>query len=145
QLLQDLQQSLGLAIVLITHDFGVVAKMCDRVCVMYGGMIVEDADVDTIFDHPAHPYTRALMGSRPSIHRKPERLISIPGSPPRPGEHQAGCRFAPRCDRAQDRCRSERPPSQSVKGDHYVRCWYPLAKEEAQLLHVQSEEDRLDV
>ncbi|MGQ9427377.1 ABC transporter ATP-binding protein [Gilvimarinus sp. F26214L] len=126
QLLQDIQRSMGLSILLITHDFGVVAKMCDRVCVMYGGTIVEDAPVGEIFDRPAHPYTHLLMGSRPSINHKPHRLVSIPGAPPKPGDVTSGCRFAPRCDRAREQCRRERPPVQSAGRDHRVRCWYPV-------------------
>lgn len=126
QLLQDVQADLAMSLVVITHDFGVVAKMCDRVCVMYAGNIVESAPVFDIFDRPAHPYTRALIESRPRLHAKQKRLVSIPGSPPKPGDAISGCRFAPRCERVQEQCRREMPPPQTIASDHVVRCWFPL-------------------
>lgn len=130
QLLKELQQHAAttdrpLSILLITHDFGAVAKCCDRVCVMYAGRLVENADVKTVFDTPAHPYTAALIASRPQLHNKAERLPSIEGAPPRAGEHFTGCAFAPRCEKAQDKCRRESPPMQLIASDHFAACWYP--------------------
>ena len=124
-LLKDLQRESGMAMVFITHDFGVVAKMCDRVCVLYAGQIVETAPVRTIFKQPAHWYTRALLDSVPQLHRRAERLISIAGAPPRTDERPTGCRFAPRCPNVQTRCRSEAPPQQVIGPGHTALCWYP--------------------
>jgi oligopeptide/dipeptide ABC transporter ATP-binding protein len=124
-LLKDLQRESGMAMVFITHDFGVVAKMCDRVCVLYAGQIVESAPVRTIFHRPAHWYTRALLDSVPQLHTKAERLISIAGTPPRVDARPTGCRFAPRCSNAQPRCHSETPPMQVLAAEHTVSCWYP--------------------
>jgi oligopeptide/dipeptide ABC transporter ATP-binding protein len=124
-LLKDLQRASGMAMVFITHDFGVVAKMCDRVCVLYAGQIVECAPVRTIFQRPAHWYTRALLDSVPQLSTKAERLISIAGTPPRVDSRPLGCRFAPRCANAQTRCHSEMPTAQTVATEHSVSCWYP--------------------
>lgn len=124
-LLQELQRESGMAMVFITHDFGVVAKMCDRVCVLYAGQIVESAPVRVIFDKPAHWYTRALLNSVPQLQTKAERLISIAGAPPKAEERPAGCRFAPRCPHAQPRCHVEAPPMQSIDTTRSARCWYP--------------------
>jgi oligopeptide/dipeptide ABC transporter ATP-binding protein len=128
-LLKDLQRESGMAMLFITHDFGVVAKMCDRVCVLYAGQIVESAPVRTLFQHPAHWYTRALLDSVPQLQTKVERLISIAGTPPRVDARPTGCRFAPRCANAQTRCHNEMPPVQAIGSEHTVSCWYP--REEA--------------
>jgi oligopeptide/dipeptide ABC transporter ATP-binding protein len=114
-----------MAMVFITHDFGVVARMCDRVCVLYAGQIVESAPVRTIFHRPAHWYTRALLDSVPHLQAKAERLISIAGTPPKADTRPAGCRFAPRCIHAQARCQEEAPPMQTLAPDHTALCWYP--------------------
>jgi oligopeptide/dipeptide ABC transporter ATP-binding protein len=124
-LLKDLQRESGMAMMFISHDFGVVAKMCDRVCVLYAGQIVETAPVRTIFQRPAHWYTRALLDSVPQLHAKAERLISIAGTPPKADARPSGCRFAPRCPNVQARCRTEAPPMQAVASDHSALCWYP--------------------
>jgi oligopeptide/dipeptide ABC transporter ATP-binding protein len=124
-LLKDLQRESGMAMVFITHDFGVVAKMCDRVCVLYAGQIVESAPVRTLLQRPSHWYTRALLDSVPQLHTKAERLISIAGAPPRVDARPPGCRFAPRCTHAQARCHSESPRPQALDGEHTVSCWYP--------------------
>ncbi|GAB1261323.1 ABC transporter ATP-binding protein [Aurantivibrio plasticivorans] len=129
QLLQDIQAEMGLSIVIVTHDFGVVAKMCHRVCVMYGGHIVESADVQTIFKNPAHPYTKALIESRPKLHEKPRRLASIAGAPPKPTDNIQGCKFAARCPQAKPECTQQRPPAMDLAEGHQVRCWYPLSGE----------------
>ncbi len=124
-LLKDLQRDAGMAMIFITHDFGVVAKMCDRVCVLYAGQIVESAAVRDIFRAPAHWYTKALLDSIPRLHTKTERLISIAGSPPKVDERPNGCRFASRCPQAQAKCHDNTPPVQSLGDGHVARCWYP--------------------
>jgi len=125
QLLQDLQREFNMALMFITHDFGVVAKMCDRVCVMYAGQVVETAKVRDIFRAPAHWYTAALIGGIPKLGCKPDTLTAIPGAPPAPGHAPDGCRFAPRCRNVRDRCRDEPPPLTDLDGRHQVRCWFP--------------------
>jgi oligopeptide/dipeptide ABC transporter ATP-binding protein len=124
-LLKDLQRESNMAMVFITHDFGVVARMCDRVCVLYAGQIVESAPVQTLFKNPAHWYTRALLDSVPQLHHKAERLISIAGTPPKVDARPSGCRFAPRCPNVQARCHTEAPPMQAVAEGHTALCWYP--------------------
>ncbi len=122
-LMRDLKRDQGTAILLITHDLGVVAEMCEFVIVMYGGKVVEQADVRTIFRSPRHPYTVGLMESRPSINRDAERLTPIPGMVPSPLKLPQGCYFHPRCSRAFDRCRGEAPPLFEVAPGHLSRCW----------------------
>lgn len=124
-LLKDLQRESGMAMVFVTHDFGVVAKMCDRVCVLYAGQIVETASVDDIFRRPAHWYTQALLNSIPKLHSKAERLISIAGSPPTVEQRPAGCRFAPRCPQAKEKCLQEMPTLHALSPNHSALCWYP--------------------
>ncbi len=123
-LMRDLQEKDGTAIILITHDLGVVASICHRVLVMYGGRIVERADVDSLFSHPQHPYTHGLLRSAPrwdqSAH---ERLVAIDGQPPDMAELPPGCAFEPRCSYRIDRCRQELPTLQPVSGqDPGSRC-----------------------
>ncbi|MDX8408378.1 MAG: ABC transporter ATP-binding protein [Mariprofundaceae bacterium] len=103
-LLRGLQREQGLGLMLVTHDFGLVAEMCDDVAVMYAGQIVEFGPVESIFDRPAHPYTRALMACRPEVGEAGQALQVIPGQVPAPGKWAAGCRFAPRCELVQDDC-----------------------------------------
>lgn len=122
QLLRDIQRDLGLAVIFITHDFGIVAEICDRVAVMYAGRIVENTDVFRLFDHPAHPYTRALLESVPRLGHG-GRLVSIPGQPPSPGHVITGCAFAARCPLVDQRCREEDPPNVEVESDHWALCW----------------------
>ena len=118
----------------ITHDLGVVAQLCDRILVMYAGRIVEDAPVAEFFSKPCHPYSRGLLASLPSLAAEQGGLISIPGSPPQPGEFPAGCRFAPRCAYARDRCLTEDPPlvTADSSADHVYACWYPVGSPEFQ-------------
>jgi oligopeptide/dipeptide ABC transporter ATP-binding protein len=126
RLLQDLQRETGLAMLFITHDFGIVAKLCQRLLVMYAGRIVESGPVRAIFDRPSHPYTQALLGSVPSIDIKVARLVSIEGQPPALWDLPQGCRFAPRCPYADQRCREAYPPEfRSPDGDpdHVASCW----------------------
>lgn len=109
-LLGSLRDQLGMGILLITHDLGVVMEVADRLAVMYAGRIVERGDSDTVLDLPAHPYTQALLRSVPQAAMRGERLLTIPGSPPSPAQAPAGCSFHPRCALAVDLCRIERPP-----------------------------------
>jgi peptide/nickel transport system ATP-binding protein len=118
----------GAAIILITHDLGVVAELAQDVAVMYAGRIVEKASVDEVFTEPQHPYTIGLLGSIPRLHREVERLPAIEGQVPNPMSPPPGCRFAPRCPFATDKCRAEEPPLREVIPRHHARCWYaPIA------------------
>ncbi len=126
ELLRDLQRELGMSLIFITHDFGIVANMCDRVSVMYAGQIVESAPVRDIFYRPAHHYTASLLKAVPKLETKIDRLISIPGQPPRLDRVPPGCRFAPRCASAKYRCQKDEPPLSALEDGHEVKCWYPL-------------------
>ena len=128
QLMRRLQQEAGSSILLITHDLGVVAEICDLVYVMYAGKIVETADVFELFHNPQHPYTIGLLQSLPS-RNKEKRLHSIPGTVPMLAEMPAGCRFAPRCKFATEACHEKLPPLVEVANGHYVRCWTPQKEE----------------
>ena len=123
KLLRELQEGTDLAIIFITHDLGIVAKMCDHVCVMYAGRIVETGTVRDIFNNPSHPYTEALMASVPKLDKDVERLYSIPGQPPALHSLPPGCPFAPRCQYAMERCSQEYPPSFTVAEGHIASCW----------------------
>jgi len=122
-LLRTLQQELDLAFLFITHDFGIVAKMCDDVAVMYAGRIVEHADVRSIFNRPAHPYTLALLEAVPRIDRRVERLYAIPGVPASGYTDFAGCPFADRCALVTEQCRVAKPPLTRVAPGHASECW----------------------
>jgi oligopeptide/dipeptide ABC transporter ATP-binding protein len=124
ELLRDIQSELGVSLIFITHDFGIVANMCDRVAVMYAGQIVESAPVRDIFYRPAHHYTASLLKAVPKLETKVDRLTSIPGQPPRLDRLPAGCRFAPRCSRADDKCVQDEPPLLAMDENHSVKCWY---------------------
>ena len=123
RLLKDLQQETGVAIIFITHDFGIVAHMCDRVAVMYAGRIVEQGDVRQIFNNPSHPYTEALINSVPKMGEKMERLYSIPGQPPALWDLPEGCSFAPRCPYVHDRCHEAYPEVFEVQDGQTAACW----------------------
>jgi oligopeptide/dipeptide ABC transporter ATP-binding protein len=123
KLLKRLQRETGMAILFITHDFGVVARMCDRVAVMYAGRIVECGPVREVFDNPSHPYTQALIASVPKMTGTMERLYTIEGQPPSLMNLAAGCRFAPRCPYADQRCLDAYPTSFMVAADHTADCW----------------------
>ena len=123
RLLKEIQAETGLAIIFITHDFGVVARMCDRVAVMYAGRIVENGPVRDIFNNPSHPYTRALIDSVPKLEERTDRLYSIEGQPPLLSNLPEGCRFADRCEFARDRCISEYPLSYTINEGHSADCW----------------------
>lgn len=124
ELLKRIQQSLGLAIVLVTHDLGVVAETCDTVVVMYGGKVAEYGSVDEIFNAPQHPYTQKLLESFPDLARggPTDSLASIPGTPPRLTELPPGCRFAPRCHVRLETCDVEQPPLLEVFPGHFAAC-----------------------
>jgi oligopeptide/dipeptide ABC transporter ATP-binding protein len=122
-LLKDIQQRSRLAMIFITHNIGIVAKMCDDVGVMYAGKLVERAPVRTIFNQPAHPYTEALLQAVPKLTDRSKRLWSIEGQPPDLANPPTGCPFHPRCPQAEDRCRREVPPEFQVGENHYTRCW----------------------
>ena len=123
RLLKDLQRQTGAALIFITHDFGIVARMCDRVAVMYAGRIVEQGAVRQIFDSPSHPYTEALINSVPKIEERVERLYAIQGQPPALWDLPRGCSFAPRCPYVLDRCHEEYPPLLNVGDGHAAACW----------------------
>lgn len=129
-LMQDLQKRLGTSILLITHDLGVVAKMADRVLVMYLGQIVEMASVRSLFKNPLHPYTAGLLRSVPNLNDRSVRLQQIEGMVPSPQEQIAGCKFHGRCPRVTDRCRTEAPQLQNLTDGRQVACWYPAVVRE---------------
>ena len=122
-LMRTLREETGTAIILITHDLGVVAELADEVAVMYSGRIVERAPVQRLFDHPQHPYTVGLLGSIPSLHLEQERLHAIDGQVPTPMTRVQGCRFAPRCPFAIARCREQDPPLMTMGQGHESACW----------------------
>ena len=131
KLLKELSEELGVSILMITHDLGVVAEFCDRVQVMYGGRIVERSPIEACFATPSHPYTRGLLASVPRVDTTVETLIGIPGEPLDRAKHPRGCAFAPRCSEAMDRCREEVPPLLRTHLDrHWVACWKRQAEEE---------------
>ncbi|MCB9419597.1 MAG: ABC transporter ATP-binding protein [Ardenticatenaceae bacterium] len=119
-----MREKMGMAMIWITHDLGVVAGLADRVIVMYAGYIVEEAVVDDLYERPSHPYTLALLAALPRVDRRREhRLKSIPGAPPNLLVEPHGCPFAPRCDYIIDQCRAEMPPLAPVGPNHKAACW----------------------
>ena len=122
-LMENLKQKTGTSILFITHDLGVVAEVCDDVVVMYSGRVVEKGDVRSIFVSPSHPYTRGLLASIPKLGECAEELESIPGNVPNPKYMPQGCKFAPRCSCAFDKCREEEPGFYDVGEGHMSRCW----------------------
>lgn len=124
ELIDQLRQEYGMAILLIAHDLGVVKHHCERVAVMYAGQIVECGATDHVFNSPSHPYTKALLETIPAVNPRGQRLPSIEGSVPRPGELPVGCSFAPRCHRAVQQCQHQRPALENVStSDHQASCW----------------------
>lgn len=122
-LMRKLNRESGAAIMMITHDLGVVAEICDRVAVMYSGKVVEEGSVHHIFKNPQHPYTKGLIQSVPRMDEKIDRLYSIPGNVPNPGSLPKGCRFAPRCNAVTDKCHEAMPELVDVGAGHKSRCW----------------------
>jgi oligopeptide/dipeptide ABC transporter ATP-binding protein len=123
RLLKELQDRHRLAMIFVTHNLGIVARMCDRVAVMYAGRIVEAGPVEAIFGAPRHPYTRALLESVPRLSESTDWLTAIEGQPPDLAALPPGCAFAPRCPRAMDRCRAEEPPDFTPAPGRSSRCW----------------------
>jgi oligopeptide/dipeptide ABC transporter ATP-binding protein len=123
RLLKELQSQLGFAIIFITHDFGIVARMCDRVAVMYAGRIVETGMAKDVLRDPSHPYTQALIDSIPQLDKQTDRLRSIEGQPPPLDDLPVGCRFAARCEHVHDRCLTNYPSFFSVGNSQNVACW----------------------
>jgi peptide/nickel transport system ATP-binding protein/oligopeptide transport system ATP-binding protein len=123
ELLKELQREFKMALVLITHNIGVVAEMADDVVVMYAGRAVEKSPVLETFKDPRHPYTRALLGSVPSIFQRKDRLAAIAGQPPDLAKARAGCPFAPRCAEVLPRCHTEDPPAFALPGGRMSNCW----------------------
>jgi|SRR5436190_3805961 peptide/nickel transport system ATP-binding protein len=123
-LMRELKAGTRATILLITHDLGVVAEICDEVAVMYAGEVVEHASVDALFERPQHPYTVGLLGSVPRLSGRTEQLVTIEGMVPDMSAPPAGCRFAPRCPLADERCRRERPPIVRLEGNRWSRCHY---------------------
>jgi oligopeptide/dipeptide ABC transporter ATP-binding protein len=123
RLLKDIQQESGVSMIFITHDLGIVARICDRVAVMYAGKIVEGAQVRELFNNPRHPYTIALMKSLPKLEERVDRLYAIGGQPPSLLELSPGCAFYPRCSQADDKCRQKYPPSVNITDGHFASCW----------------------
>jgi len=135
QLLSDLRRQLNLSILLVTHDLGIVAELCDRVLVMYGGVLAEYAGVDAIYNTPAHPYTQELLKAFPDPTRPMQRLASIPGSPPRLNDLPPGCRFAPRCPQVFGRCHLTQPPVYAITPDHQASCFLVEAQQTREARH----------
>jgi oligopeptide/dipeptide ABC transporter ATP-binding protein len=122
-LIKSIQREDDLAMIMVTHDFGIVANVCDRVAVMYAGRIVETAPIRDLFNNPQHPYTVALMASLPKMEDELETLYSIEGQPPNLSKLKPGCNFMPRCDRAMEICSKEYPSITEIKDGHSVSCW----------------------
>jgi oligopeptide/dipeptide ABC transporter ATP-binding protein len=123
ELLDRLRRQLGMGMVLITHDLALVAETCERVVVMYGGIVAEQGAVNEVFTTPRHPYTRLLLEAFPDLDDPTRPLVSIPGTPPRPDQLPPGCRFAPRCPQAFDRCHVEKPPSYPIADGWEAACF----------------------
>lgn len=130
-LLKEIQREMGMAVLLITHDLGVIAEIADRVAVMYAGRIFEYGPIEAIFNQIRNPYTRGLMNSIPQLTEKKERLNAIPGQVPDPMDLPFGCKFHPRCNFMIEDCKKEEPPLFQVNGDHFSRCirWQEVGKE----------------
>lgn len=131
ELIADLRKKFGMAIIIITHNLGVVAEVAERVIVMYAGQVLEEALVKPLFKAPLHPYTYSLLRTIPSIDKKISELAVIKGVVPSPMFYPKGCRFSPRCEWAREKCIVEQPPLTVLDKDRSVRCWYPLTTQEA--------------
>jgi oligopeptide/dipeptide ABC transporter ATP-binding protein len=129
-LLRDLQREHGLALIFITHNLGIVAKMCDQLAVMYAGRVVESGPVSQIFNNPTHPYTEALLSSIPRMTDSRQRLTAIEGQPPDLSALPPGCSFAPRCPEVFERCRMQAPPAFSTAPGQNARCWLAHASQD---------------
>lgn len=123
ELMQSLQKKLGMAIIMVTHDLGVIADMCDEIIVMYGGRVCERGTAEDIFYRPSHEYTKGLLRSIPSVDRIGEKLVPIPGTPINLLNMPKGCAFCPRCENAMKICLEEQPPEMQMVDGHYASCW----------------------
>ena len=130
-LMMDLRDEFGMAIMIITHNMGVIAETADRVMVMYAGRVVEEAPVMRLFDHPMHPYTRGLLECVPAIGQDKERLVAIPGTLPEPANRPRGCRFAPRCAHAIADCSAGLPPLETLAPQHTAACFRAIELQSA--------------
>jgi oligopeptide/dipeptide ABC transporter ATP-binding protein len=145
RLLRQVTEARDAAALFISHDVAVVSQLCSRVVVMYAGRIVEELDVESLVESPAHPYTAALIASVPTMESdRSQPLATIPGRAPGPFDRSPGCPFASRCPLATDRCRAERPPLDPLGPGHRVACWYPLTSEESRA-RAEAEGRRQDV
>ena len=135
-LLRDLREEIGMAVILISHDLGLVAEFAERVLVMYAGELVEDAPARSIFATPAHPYSEGLLKAIPSADEDTERLYAIPGRIPDPGDRPPGCNFAPRCPLVEPQCTKAPPPLERIAPGHLIRCPVRSAELKSQLTEV---------
>jgi peptide/nickel transport system ATP-binding protein len=126
ELIQNLQAKFNMTVQFITHDLGVISEISDRVMVMYGGHTCEIADTQELFLNPKHPYTAALITSRPKFGERVQRLTTIEGSVPAPHEYPPGCPFYNRCPRATEQCRAVKPPLEELAPNHFVACFHPV-------------------
>lgn len=129
ELMQDLQKQLGMAIIMVTHDLGVIADMCDEIIVMYGGRVCERGTAEDIFYRPSHEYTKGLLRSIPNVGRMGEKLVPIPGTPINLLNMPKGCAFCPRCENAMKICLTEQPPEMQVQDGHRASCWLNVKAE----------------
>ncbi|WP_246097032.1 ABC transporter ATP-binding protein [Psychrobacillus soli] len=139
-LIRTINKQKNTSVMLITHDLGVVAEICDKVAVMYAGEIVEYTDVRTLFDKPLHPYTQGLIASMPNMNERKGELYSIAGNVPRPTDLPKGCHFSTRCMYAMDCCHEEAPPTTS-NGCHSVRCWLHVDQPEGHSVEIEEEKN----
>ena len=130
ELMNKLKGEMNTSMLLITHDLGVVAEMCNRVAIIYAGEVVEIGTARDIFKNRSHPYTQGLFNSLPSVTGEKTKLKPIPGAMPDPSNLPAGCPFAPRCGYACEKCMAEHPELLPVEGEHYVRCWRAAEEEQ---------------
>ena len=129
ELMQDLQKQLGMAIIMVTHDLGVIADMCDEIIVMYGGRVCERGTAEDIFYRPSHEYTKGLLRSIPNVGRMGEKLVPIPGTPINLLNMPKGCAFCPRCENVMKICLTEQPPEMQVQDGHRASCWLNVKAE----------------
>jgi peptide/nickel transport system ATP-binding protein len=143
ELLESLRRDLGLAMILITHDLSVLAETCDRVAIMYGGKVAEIGPIRDLYGHPEHPYTQRLLGAFPTVGGPRELAPPILGVPPDPAQMPSGCRFQPRCHKAQERCEQEEPRLISVGDAHEARCHFaPWPEGELEPLGIPEKDQR---
>ena len=129
ELMQDLQKRMGMAIIMVTHDLGVIADMCDEIIVMYGGRVCERGTADDIFYRPHHEYTKGLLHSIPNVDKIGEKLVPIPGTPINLLNMPKGCAFCPRCEEAMKICIEEVPPEMQMPDGHFASCWLNVKAE----------------